>query len=46
MIGIDLGIMLLMAENYRSQSIWTDIMATPEARSAMTAAAFQDSDLI
>jgi hypothetical protein len=31
-IGIDLGIMLLMAENLRSQSVWGDIMATEEAK--------------
>jgi len=31
-IGIDLGIMLLMAENVRSLSVWTDIMGTPEAQ--------------
>ena len=28
-IGIDLGIMLLMAENLRNQSVWSDIMGTP-----------------
>ena len=31
-IGIDLGIMLLMAENLRSQSVWHDIMGTAEAQ--------------
>jgi len=33
-IGIDLGIMLLMAENVRSLSVWTDVMATSEAQHA------------
>lgn len=31
-IGIDIGIMVLMAENTRSGAIWDAIMATPEAK--------------
>jgi hypothetical protein len=31
-VGIDLGIMLLMAENLRSLSVWEAIMSTDEAR--------------
>lgn len=34
-IGIDQGIMLLMAENLRSESVWKKIMATPEAERGM-----------
>ena len=39
-IGIDLGIMLLMAENHRSQSIWTSIMSAPEFERGLAAARF------
>jgi len=31
-IGIDLGIMLLMTENLRSQSVWSTVMASSEAK--------------
>ena len=34
-IGIDQGIMLLMAENARSGSVWKSVMATPEAALGM-----------
>jgi hypothetical protein len=37
-IGIDLGIMVLMAENLRSGSVWNGIMSTGEAKRAMDAA--------
>jgi hypothetical protein len=37
-IGIDLGIMLLMAENVRSQSVWETVMATPEAQRGLAIA--------
>ncbi len=40
-IGIDLGIMVLMAENLRTGSVWEDIMATPEARRGMLKAGLQ-----
>lgn len=34
-IGIDLGIMMLMAENVRSAAVWTSVMSTPEAHRGM-----------
>ncbi len=37
-LGIDLGIMLTMAENYRSGSVWDAMMSTPEAQRGMEAA--------
>jgi hypothetical protein len=39
-IGIDLGITMLMAENFRSGLIWNTFMKNPEAQAAMTAAGF------
>ncbi len=39
-IGIDLGIMLLMAENLRSGSVWSKVMSTPEAIRGFKAAGF------
>ncbi|MGH9629641.1 MAG: glucoamylase family protein, partial [Bryobacteraceae bacterium] len=41
-IGIDLGIMLLMAENYRSESVWQAVMSSPEAIRGLKAAGFYD----
>jgi len=40
-IGIDLGISMLMAENYRTQLIWNTFMKNPEAQMAMRLAGFQ-----
>lgn len=40
-LGIDLGIMLLMAENARSGSVWDAVMSTPEAARAMKVAGFR-----
>lgn len=37
-IGIDLGIMVLMAENLRNASVWDAIMSTTEAKRGMAAA--------
>jgi hypothetical protein len=37
-LGIDLGIMLLMAENMRSQSIWPVMMQAPEVKRGFAAA--------
>jgi hypothetical protein len=37
-IGINLGITLLMAENLRSATVWNAVMSTPEAKTAMEAA--------
>lgn len=39
-IGINVGIMLLMAENARTGSVWRAIMSTPEARRGMRIAGF------
>jgi hypothetical protein len=39
-LGIDQGIILLMAENLRSASIWNSVMSTATARRAMDAAGF------
>jgi hypothetical protein len=36
-LGIDLGIMLLMAENTRTNSVWQIMMATPSIQRAMDA---------
>jgi len=40
-IGIDLGITMLMAENQRTGFVWTTFMANPEARSAFQAVQLQ-----
>ena len=39
-IGIDLGISMLMAENLRSGFVWDTFMKNPEARQAMTKVGF------
>jgi hypothetical protein len=39
-IGIDLGIIMLMAENQRSAFVWNTFMKNPEALAAMTAVGF------
>ena len=39
-LGIDLGIMLLMAENLRSESVWSSMMTAPEVQRGFTAAGF------
>ncbi|MGA8538168.1 MAG: glucoamylase family protein [Terriglobales bacterium] len=39
-IGIDLGIMMLMAENERTGFVWNTFMKNPEAVAAMTAVGF------
>ncbi|MGB2621797.1 MAG: glucoamylase family protein [Candidatus Acidiferrum sp.] len=40
-LGIDLGITMLMAENHRTSFVWDTFMKNPEARSAMQKAGFQ-----
>lgn len=40
-IGIDLGIMMLMAENARTGAVWKAFMSTPEAQRGMAAAGFR-----
>ncbi len=39
-IGIDLGISMLMAENQRTGFVWSTFMANPEVTSAMSLAGF------
>ncbi len=39
-LGIDLGIMMLMAENQRTGFVWNTFMKNPEAVGAMTAVGF------
>lgn len=40
-IGLDVGITMLMIENYRTQFVWNTFMANPEAQNAMQLAGFQ-----
>lgn len=40
-IGIDVGITMLMAENYRTQFVWQTFMKNPEVIAAMNKAGFQ-----
>lgn len=42
-IGIDLGIMLVMAENLRTEFVWDTFMRAPEVRRGMTLAGFRPS---
>jgi hypothetical protein len=42
-LGIDLGISQLMAENYRTQFVWNTFMQNPEINNAMTLAGFQSA---
>ena len=42
-IGLDVGITMLMVENYRTQFVWNTFMANPEMQSAMQVAGFQDN---
>jgi hypothetical protein len=39
-VGIDVGIMMLMAENLRTQSVWRAMMSAPEIQRGFEAAAF------
>jgi hypothetical protein len=39
-IGIDVGITMLMAENFRSGLVWNTFMQNPEALAAMTLVGF------
>lgn len=41
-LGIDLGIMLLMAENLRTESVWKTMMAAPETERGFRAAGFYE----
>lgn len=40
-LGIDQGAMLLMIENYRTQSVWRDFMKSPEIKRGLLAAGFR-----
>lgn len=40
-LGIDLGIGMLMAENYRTQFVWNTFMKNPEIAAAMTRVGFE-----
>ncbi len=40
-LGIDLGISILMAENYRSSFVWNTFMSNTEAQAAMAAVGFK-----
>lgn len=42
-IGIDVGISMLMAENYRTQFVWQTFMKNPEVISAMNKVGFQSA---
>jgi hypothetical protein len=44
-IGIDLGITLLMAENHRTGLVWNTFMKNPEAQAAMKKVGFRDYHL-
>jgi hypothetical protein len=41
-LGIDLGISVLMIENYRSGFVWKHFMANPEPPNAMKLAGFRN----
>jgi len=43
-LGIDLGITMLMAENHRTGFVWEQFMKNPEARRAMELAGFHAAD--
>ena len=40
-LGIDVGITMVMIENYRTAFAWNTFMQNPEAQSAMLKAGFQ-----
>jgi hypothetical protein len=40
-LGIDLGISLLMAENHRTGFVWETFMKNPEAKAAMEKVGFK-----
>jgi hypothetical protein len=45
-IAIDLGIMLLMAENLRGGGVWKTVMSSPEAVRGFKAAGFYDPEVL
>jgi hypothetical protein len=44
-LGLDLGITMLMAENYRTGFVWEQFMKNPEVQKAMQLAGFQQTTL-
>ncbi|MGA8143289.1 MAG: glucoamylase family protein [Candidatus Acidiferrales bacterium] len=42
-VGINTGIVALMAENQRTSFVWQTFMKNPEVRNAMSLAGFQDT---
>ena len=44
-IGIDVGITMLMAENYRSGLVWKTFMQNPDMRRAMQKTGFRSAGL-
>jgi hypothetical protein len=44
-IGIDLGVTILMAENHRTGLVWNTFMKNPEAQAAMKKVGFRDYQL-
>jgi len=45
-IGIDQGAILLMVENYRTQSVWRRLLRAPEVRRGLAAAGFTEFPLV
>ena len=45
-LGIDLGIMLMMAENLRTESVWKEMSNAPEVRRGLQSAGFYDPGTI
>ena len=43
-LGIDLGITMLMAENHRTGFVWEQFMKNPEARRGMELAGFHPAN--
>lgn len=43
-LGIDIGITMLMAENHRTKFVWRTFMKNPEARRAMARAGFHSEE--
>jgi hypothetical protein len=45
-VGIDAGIAMLMAENYRTRFVWDTYMKNPKALTAMQMAGFVPNQLV
>jgi hypothetical protein len=43
-LGIDSGVMMIMAENARTSFVWDTFMKNPEAQRGMAAAGFTNDD--